>query len=860
MDAALTPFATGLPQPTDAGPRDVAAGLTTAEASVRLRRLGPNRIRDVARPSPLREVWRIARNPLNGLLLALAATSWALSDGRSAAVIAAMVLLSVGLSFVQEHRSTAAAAKLATLVRVRCRVLRRDSPAADAEGWIDAPLDALVPGDVVRLAAGALIPADLRLLTAHDLFVDQAALTGESLPVEKRAEASPSAPARDALDADDLCFMGSSVTSGIGTGVVLHTGKTTYLGQIAAKLEEPERASSFDRGLRRFVALMIGFIAVMAPSVFLINGLTKHDWIEALFFAVAVAVGLTPEMLPMIVTVNLARGAVAMSRRRVIVKRLSAIQNFGAMDVLCTDKTGTLTQNRVVLKLHLDVRGYPDDHVLTAAYLNSRFQSGLPSVLDEAVLEHVRAAGPGDPAAGLVKVDEIPFDFTRRRLSVVVRGGDAPARLICKGAVEEVLGVCVDFRLGGQRRELDATCLAEIASVGRRLNADGFRVVAVAVREVAADQHRFEVIDEAGLTLLGFIAFFDPPKETAAKAIADLRAAGVQVKILTGDNDLVTAKVCRDVALEVGRIVLGHDLDGLDDAALSRLAEGTAVFAKVSPVQKARVIAALRARGHVVGFLGDGINDGPALRAADVGVSVDTAADVAKEAAAIILLEKSLGVLGDGVREGRRVFANILKYIRMGASSNFGNMFSVLGGSVLLPFLPMAPLQVLTNNLLYDLSQTAIPTDAVDAEYLASPRRWEIGAIARFMLLFGPVSSVFDYATFAVMLRVFDAGRDPALFQTGWFVESLLTQTLIIHVIRTRKIPFLQSRASPALMLTGLLVAAAGVILPYSPLAATLGMKPLPPLYWPIAAALLVGYAGLAQVVKSRLARRWNLI
>jgi Mg2+-importing ATPase len=858
MEAGLADYVAASPEGACRLQDVSTAGLTRAEAAERLRAFGPNHIRNGERPSLARELWRRLRNPLNALLLALAVLSWGLSDSRSAIVIAAMVTLSVGLSFVQEHRSTTAAAKLATMVRVRCTVSRKDDPSADPDGWIEAPLEALTPGDVVRLSAGALIPADIRLLSAHDLFVDQAPLTGESLPVEKTAAALPAAE-EDLLAAANLCFMGSSVTSGLGTGLVLRTGVQTYLGKLSEKLDEPDVATSFDKGLGRFVQLMIGFIVVMAPAVFLINGVTKHDWIEALFFAVAVAVGLTPEMLPMIVTVNLARGAVAMSRRRVIVKRLPAIQNLGAMDVLCTDKTGTLTQNRIVLKLHLDLAGQPDERVLSAAYLNSRFQSGLPSMLDEAVLDHVREAGGQDPSPGFAKVDEIPFDFTRRRLSVVVRKGEAAPLLICKGAVEEVLSICTRCRFGEEIAPLDADHRSGVEALTRRLNEDGFRVVAVASREVSSEQLRFTVADEADLTLLGFVAFLDPPKETAAKAIADFRAAGVRVKILTGDNDLVTRKVCREVGLEISRVVLGRELESMTDEALAEVAEQAEVFAKASPVQKARVVAALRSRGHVVGFLGDGINDGPALRAADVGISVDTAADVAKEAASIILLEKSLGVLNDGVLEGRRVFANILKYIRMGASSNFGNMFSVLGGSILLPFLPMAPLQVLTNNLLYDLSQTAIPTDSVDPEFLARPRRWEIGAIARFMLLFGPVSSIFDYATFAVMLGVFHAGRDPALFQTGWFVESLLTQTLIIHIIRTAKIPFIQSRASNALILTSLLVAAIGMALPYSPLGAALGMKPLPALYWPIVFALLGGYALLGHLVKRWFAHRWSL-
>jgi Mg2+-importing ATPase len=831
-------------------------GLSADEAASRLRSSGPNRISREQRAPVLVELWGRLKNPLNGLLLALAALSWALSDVRSAVVIAVMVVLSVGLGFVQEHRSNAAAARLADMVRVRAAVRRPGAPGADAEGCVQVPLDDIVPGDVVRLSAGDLIPADLRLIEANTLYVNQAALTGESIPAEKAAGAAGPAD-EEAFERPDLCFMGSNVTSGYGLGLVVRTGRRTYFGQLAEKIVAAETVTSFDKGLAGFVWLMVRFILVMTPAVFLINGLTKHDWLEALFFAVAVAVGLTPEMLPMIVTVNLAQGAIDMSRKRVIVKRLNAIQNFGAMDVLCTDKTGTLTQGRVILKLHVDVEGGQDDRVLAWAWLNSHFQSGLRNVMDEAVLEH--GEPPGLAAEHWRKLGEVPFDFTRRRLSVVVqKTGEAPL-LVCKGAVEEVFAACSRYRLRDEVGPLDPSHLPKVQAITRQLNQGGFRVVAVASRSLDSGKASWGPGDEADLTLLGFIAFLDPPKETAAAALADLAASGVTVKILTGDNDLVAAKVCRDVGLRLDRVVLGHEVDAMDDEALARAAADAQLFAKVSPGQKARVIGALRAHGHTVGYLGDGINDGPALKAADVGVSVDTAVDIAKASAAIILLEKSLGVLNDGVREGRRVFGNIVKYIRMGASSNFGNMFSVLGASILLPFLPMAPLQVLTNNLLYDFSQTTIPTDSVDEDYLARPRRWEIGAIMHFMLFVGPISSIFDYATYFTMLWVFDAWTKPKLFQTGWFVESLLTQTLIIHIIRTAKIPFVQSRASTPLILTTLAVCAVGVFLPFSPFARDLGFVALPPLYWPIIASFLLGYAVLAHLVKSWFFRRWGV-
>ena len=560
--------------------------------------------------------------------------------------------------------------------------------------------------------------------------------------------------------------------------------------------------TAFDQGIDRFTWLMLKFIVVMVPAVFLINGLTKHDWLEALLFAVAVAVGLTPEMLPMIVTVNLAKGALAMSRAKVIVKRLNAIQNFGAMDVLCADKTGTLTQDRIILKRHLDIRGEESERVLQYAYLNSHFQSGLKNLLDVAVLQHVEVHKVLGVDEGFAKVDEIPFDFSRRRLSVVVSHGDDKHVLICKGAVEEMFAVCTRYEVDGTTGLLDASHFATAKEETVALNSDGFRVVAVAYKVMPAHKATYAIADESDLTLLGYIAFLDPPKESAGAAIAALAGRGVAVKILTGDNDIVTRKICREVGLDVGEILLGAQIAAMDDAQLAEAADRTTVFAKLSPAQKERIVGALHRKGHVVGFLGDGINDSPALKAADVGISVDSAVDIAKESADIILLEKSLMVLQEGVIEGRKVFGNITKYIRMGASSNFGNMFSVLGASLFLPFLPMAPIQVLTNNLLYDFSQSAIPTDNVDEDSIAKPRRWDIDNIFKFVVVMGPVSSIFDYATFAVMLLVFDAWHNPALFQTGWFVESILTQTLIIHVIRTAKIPFLESRASAALIAT----------------------------------------------------------
>ena len=831
-------------------------GLAANEADNRLRSNGPNRVAHGDQQTTFGEIVSGSLNPLNLLLSGLAVVSYFLGDARAAIVIAIMVVLSVTLTFLQEHRSNQAAAKLQQMVTTKATVRRRDTTGALKQ--FDIPIEQIVPGDIVLLAAGDMIPADLRLIAAKDLFINQSALTGEAMPLEKHAPPAQTAPA-DAFDLPNICFMGSAVVSGIGTGVVALTGANTAFGKVAGKISEQRVLTSFDRGIARFTWLMIGFIAIMVPMVFVINGVARGNWLEALLFAVAVGVGLTPEMLPMIVTVNLAKGALAMSKKKVIVKRLNAIQNFGAMNVLCTDKTGTLTQDRIILKRHLDIAGHESKRVLEYAFLNSFFQSGLKNLLDVAVLKHVELEETLDVASRFHKIDEIPFDFERRRMSVLLAGDDNTHLLICKGAVEEMFSVCTQFESDGKSGALDASHHDSAKATTAALNADGFRVVAVAYKTIPAEQPGCSIIDESALSLLGYIAFLDPPKESAAPAIAALKARGVTVKILTGDNDIVSRKICRDVGLAVDRIVLGSEIDTLTPLQLADLAESVTVFAKVSPAQKAAIIHALQLKDHVVGFLGDGINDGPALKAADVGISVDSAVDIAKESADIILLEKNLGVLSDAVLEGRKVFGNITKYLKMGASSSFGNMFSVLGASVFLPFLPMAPIQVLTNNLLYDLSQTAIPTDTVDAEYLAVPRRWDIGNIEKFVLLIGPISSIFDYTTFALMLVVFNAWGNPALFQTGWFVESLVTQTLIIHIIRTAKVPFLESWPSAALITTSLIVAAIGIALPYSWVGSTLGFVPLPPAYWLCLLAILAGYGALTHIAKTWFIARYGL-
>jgi Mg2+-importing ATPase len=823
-------------------------GLAQTEAERRLEIRGPNEIA-TQRPVgwPLRLLHTL-RNPLVILLAVLATVSLATGDARAATVMLVMIVLGVTLRFVQEARADTAAAALRAMIRVTATAVRDGAPR-------EIPLREIVPGDVVVLAAGDMVPADVRLLTAKDLFVSQSSLTGESLPVEK-GDALQGVPDRAPLECPNLCFLGTSVQSGTATAVVVETGVRTMFGTMARGIARAAPETAFDRGINRFTWLMIRFIAVMVPVVFLINGLTKHNWHEAFFFALAVAVGLTPEMLPMIVSVCLSKGAMAMSRKRVIVKRLNAIQNFGAMDVLCMDKTGTLTMDKVILERHCDVQGNESDRVLVDAMLISHLQTGLRSTLDQAILQH-QERHPEVSLDSYRKVDEMPFDFSRKIMSIVVDEPDGRRRLLAKGAPEEILRRCTTFEAEGQTFPCPPGFAQDLREECDALSEQGFRVLAVAYR-VVLPKAAYGKEDEGDLVLLGYVAFLDPPKETAAPAIAALQKHGVSVKILTGDNELVTRTICRHVGLKGKRVLLGAEVARLSDAKLGDAVERATIFARLSPADKERVIHALQARRHVVGFLGDGINDAAALRAADVGISVDTAVDVAKESADIILLEKSLLTLGEGVLEGRKVFSNVLKYIRMGASSNFGNMFSVLGASALLPFVPMAPLQVLTNNLLYDFSQVPIPTDNVDPEQIARPRPWDIGEIARFIVAIGPISSIFDYTTYAVMYFLFGANTPAraALFQTGWFVESLMTQTLIIHVIRTNKIPFLQSRASWPLVATTVAVMAVGLWLPASPLAPALGFVPLPGRYWAILALTLLCYLALTQMVKHMLLRR----
>ncbi|MFI9627351.1 magnesium-translocating P-type ATPase [Streptomyces sp. NPDC052042] len=863
-------MAAGSASPTDIL-RDLGAsprGLTEHDASGRLDRYGHNTVDHDRPPHPLLQLAATFKNPFILILICLDAVFFLTDDTQGMITLTAMVLISVFLRFWQEFRSTKAAEALKAMVTTTATVVRRADADADPVER-EVPTEDLVPGDLVRLAAGDMIPADCRLLSSKDLHVSQAVLSGESLPVEKydtlgavahkAAGGRPEAGA-DPLESATLCLMGTSVVSGSATAVVATTGSRTYFGSMAKNLVGTRPETSFDRGVRSVSWVLIRFMLIMVPVVLAINGLTKGDWFEAFLFSVSVAVGLTPEMLPVIVTANLARGAVVMSKRKVIVKRLNSIQNFGAMDVLCTDKTGTLTEDRIVLERHLDPLGRPDDEVLEYAYLNSSFQTGLKNLLDRAVIDHVSEGDQLLAAARFTKVDEIPFDFARRRMSVILQREQDTHVLITKGAVDEVLHACVHVREGGRDIVLTDAARERARRVAEDQNRQGLRVLAVATRTLPAQRTEYSVADESDLSLVGFVAFLDPPKATAASAIAALGENGVTVKVITGDSELVARKVATEVGLHAGEIPLGHSLDALDDDELRELAEKTTVFAKVNPVQKARIIRALQSGDHTVGYLGDGINDAAALRDADVGISVDTAADISKESADIILLEKDLTVLEQGVIEGRRTFGNITKYIKMTASSNFGNVFSVLVASVFLPFLPMLAVHLLVQNLCYDISQLSIPWDKMDKEYLKKPRKWDASDLSRFMLYIGPISSIFDITTFCAMWWLFSANTigEQSLFQSGWFIEGLLSQTLIVHMIRTRKIPFIQSRAAtPVLLLTGAIMAI-GIYLPFSPLAATLRLQSLPWTYFPLLIVTLLGYCALTQFLKTRYIKRFG--
>ena len=830
------------------------SGINPQSVSLRLRKFGLNQVGSEDNPSPFMKLAKMFLSPLPLLLICLAIVSYLTDEKTGSIVIVVMVFLSILLTFIQEYKSNKAAEKLKALVATKASVVR---------GGLESEISIsqIVPGDVIQLAAGDIVPGDVRLIECKHLFINESSLTGESLPIEKMVDVGEQRG--DSIFAwGNLCFMGSHVVSGAAKGLVIRTGSNTFFGELANEIIKQQRSSAFDQGIKRYIWLMLRVMFVMVPAVFLINGLIKGDWIEAALFAVAISVGLAPEMLPLLVTINLAKGALMMAKKRVIVKRLNAIQNLGGMNILCTDKTGTLTQDQIILEKHVDVDGHSDHRVLDYAYLNSHYQSGLKNLLDVAVLKHVEVHEHLHSVDSYTKVDEIPFDFQRRRMSVVVEKNKESHLLICKGAVEEIFSCCQYAQRGQDLIPLDVSHLSRLQAVVADLNNDGYRVIAVAIKKEKVALKSYSVEDESNMILVGYIAFLDPPKESAKQAIQELIASGIQVKILTGDNELITRKVCREVDLHIENVILGSEVEKLSDEQLAVVAQATTVFAKMTPHQKARVIKALQAHGNVVGYMGDGINDGPSLKVADVSVSVDTAADIAKESADIILLEKSLLVLQQGVLEGRRVFGNLMKYLKIASSSNLGNVISMLFASALLPFLPMAPVQILMNDLLYDLSQSAVPTDYVDDEYLKSPKTWDMRGITHYMFFIGPISSLFDCLLFVYMWFVLKANNVEfeSLFQTGWFIESLLSQTLIVHILRTGKIPFLESTASPALLFTTITISLIGILLPYTALGEFLKMQALPSEYWYGLAVLLVCYLTLTQLIKTALIKRYGLV
>ncbi|RQO69888.1 magnesium-translocating P-type ATPase [Pedobacter sp. KBW06] len=848
-------------------------GLGPSQIAEKRKMFGLNEIQHEKAPAWYVQLFQAFLNPFIAVLMILAVISFIMDvwlvktperDYKTVIVVGLMVVLSSLLRFWQEYSSNRAAEQLKSMVKTTVNVLRKIG------GRKEIDIKNIVPGDVIFLSAGDMIPADIRIITSKDLFVSQAMLTGESLPLEKNGELIPDADHKSPLELDNICFMGTNVLSGTATAIVVTTGNLTYFGSIGKAITGKRAETSFDKGVNKVSWLLIRFMLVMVPLIFLLNGLTKGDWFEALLFGIAVAVGLTPEMLPMIVTANLAKGAKNMSKRKVIVKRLNAIQNIGAMDVLCTDKTGTLTMDKIILERHLNVFGEEDDEVLKWAYFNSFHQTGLKNLLDLAVLEHVELHDYLKVEEDYVKVDEIPFDFQRRRMSVILEQKNGKQLLICKGAVEEMLDLCSHaFDPGEDRRlhiekdgivPMDETMRNTVLRISRKLNADGLRVLLVAIKEHEGRPANYTVGDEQKMILTGFIGFLDPAKPSAKPAIEGLQKLGVSVKVLTGDNDIVTRKICRDVGIPFQQVLLGNELEQMSDEELSaRLAE-TSIFAKLSPIQKSRIVKLLQLKGHTVGFMGDGINDAAALRDADVGISVDTAVDIAKESADIILLEKDLMVLRKGVIYGRRTFGNIIKYIKMTASSNFGNMFSMLGASAFLPFLPMLPIHLLIQNLLYDISQISIPWDRMDEDFLEKPQKWDAAGISRFMMYIGPISSIFDYATFAVLFFVFKANapEHQTLFQTGWFVEGLLSQTLIVHMIRTRKIPFIQSWATTPVVALTTLIMLVGIAIPFSPFAGILKLQALPLTYFPWLIGILTGYCLLTQYVKSLFIKKFS--
>lgn len=841
-------------------------GLSNEEVEKRQSLYGRNEVEHEKKMHPLTMLIKAFINPFIGVLTALIIISYVIDvyiaapeekDFTSIIIIASMVILSTILRFWQEYKASVSSEALQKMVTNTCTAKRDDGTEHEIG------ISSLVPGDIVKLAAGDMIPADIRIIETKDLFVSQGTLTGESEAIEKRAEASGGdSRGRSIVELENICFMGSNVVSGSATGIVVSTGNNTYLGTIARSIAGHRASTAFDKGIAKVSMLLIRFMLIMVPFVFLVNGLTKGEWLDAFLFAVSVAVGLTPEMLPMIVTVNLSKGAVAMSRKKTIVKDLNAIQNFGAMNILCTDKTGTLTCDQIVLEKYINADGTSDNsrRILRHAYFNSFFQTGLKNLMDKAILSHVRELEMESVRESYKKVDEIPFDFTRRRMSVVVEDVSGKRQIITKGAVEEMMQICSHTEVGNKVVPFTPELRVKAYEISKRMNRQGLRVLAVAHKSFLSKENNFAVEDESGMVLIGFLAFLDPPKQSAAGAIRQLHAHGIEVKVVSGDNDAVVRTISRQVGIDTTNVLTGAELSAMNDEEKREAVARTRVFAKVTPMQKTEIIALLQTQGNTVGFLGDGINDAAALRQSDIGISVDSAVDIAKESADIILLEKDLMVLENGVIEGRRTFGNIIKYVKMTAGSNFGNMFSVMAASAFLPFLPMLPIHLLVQNLLYDMSQTAIPFDRMDDDYLSRPRRWDASDLSRFMIYTGPISSIFDITTYLLMWHVFGCSSPSAqsLFQSGWFVEGLLSQTLIVHMIRTKKIPFIQSRASWPVMCMTLAIMAAGIIIPFTRFGSCIGLTPLPLSYFPWLAATLIAYCVLTQVVKEWYIRRFK--
>ncbi|MBP9478987.1 MAG: magnesium-translocating P-type ATPase [Sebaldella sp.] len=832
-------------------------GLSEQESEERLEQYGLNEISYNKEDTWYVQLTKAFINPFILVLITLAVVSFVTDvamqkqgskDWTTVIIIVIMVSISGFLRFFQELRSNKEAEKLKALVHNTVDILRKDT------GRQEIPMSELVPGDIIRLAAGDIIPGDLRIIHSKDLFISQSMLTGESESVEKYSVVKESDEKRSALELENICFMGTNVVSGTGIAIIVSTGNQTYFGSMAKTLAEKRPQTSFDKGVNSVSWLLIRFMFVMIPLVFFLNGFIKGDWVSAFLFALSIAVGLTPEMLPMIVTTNLAKGAVFMSKHKTVVKSLNSIQSFGAMDVLCTDKTGTLTQDKIVLEKHLNIHGNEDDRVLKHAYLNSYYQTGLKNLMDLAVIDYGREIGLETVEDKYTKVDEIPFDFARRRMSVVLKDKKGETQLVTKGAIEEMLSICSLTEYNGEVTELTDEIRNEVMGISKGLNEDGMRVIGVAYKTNPRSEGLFSVEDEKNMVLIGYIGFLDPPKDSAATAIKALHEYGVTVKVLTGDNEIVTKKICKEVGIKVDKILLGLQVEEMGEKELKDAVEEVTIFAKLSPLQKSRVVKALQSNGHTVGYMGDGINDAPALKFADVGISVDTAVEIAKESADIILLEKSLMVLEEGVIEGRRTFGNIIKYIKMTASSNFGNMFSVLVASIFLPFLPMLPIHILIQNLLYDISQVAIPWDTMDEDYLKQPRKWDASGISKFMIFIGPISSIFDIVTFLVMWYVFKASvgteHAQALFHSGWFVEGLLSQTLIVHMIRTKKIPFIQDTASLPVVISTIVVMILGIIIPFTAFGRSVDLVALPFSYFIWLMGILFAYCFLTQIVK----------